>query len=185
MHSPLEILSASFARDPWMAYIEPDPQRRPRVVEWLSRHSLRLGRQGGLVDLADGAGVGIWFPPKSDAFGVGSLIRAGFLSVPFTLGPAAARRLIRSETDLNTLARPDEAWYFYMLGVHPEAQGQGVARRLIERGLARVDADGKAARLETNNPKNVSLYERFGFTVTGHIATPGMMEQWVMVRPAP
>lgn len=184
MHSPLATLAASFADDPLMVYIEPDPAQRPRAVEWLSRRSLQLARQAGVVDLVDGAGVGLWFPPLSTAFSGLSLARAGFLGAPVALGWAAARRMARSETDLNALDRPADAWYFYVLGVHPAAQGTGVARRLIERGLARADAEGGAARLETNNPRNVTLYERFGFEVTGHRATPGVVEQWVMVRSA-
>lgn len=182
MHSPLEILTASFADDPLMVYIEPDPARRPRAVAWLARRSLSLAGHGGVIDLVDGEGVALWFPPHSAAFGAPALVRAGFLGAPVALGPRAAARMARSEADLTTAYRPEDAWYFYMLGVHPSAQGRGVARKLIERGLARADRDGAAVRLETNNAENVAIYERFGFEVTAHLDNLTELEQWVMLR---
>ena len=183
MHSPLEILTAAFAKDPLMVYLEPDVTRRPRALAWLARRSLQLAGQSGVIDVVDGEGVALWFPPHSAAFGARALVRAGFLGAPVALGPRAAARMARSETDLESASRPEDAWYFYMLGVHPSAQGRGVARNLIERGLARAEREGAAVRLETNNAENVAIYERFGFTVTAHLHNLTELEQWVMLRP--
>jgi hypothetical protein len=56
---------------------------------------------------------------------------------------------------------------------------------LLERTLARVDAARAGAYLENSNPRNLTLYERAGFTVTREIIArrdaPPMFAMW---RPA-
>jgi GNAT superfamily N-acetyltransferase len=60
-------------------------------------------------------------------------------------------------------------WYLPWLAVAPALQGHSLGGRLLEHGLAIVDADRLPAFLETPNPRTVPLYERYGFEV---IATP-------------
>ena len=57
-------------------------------------------------------------------------------------------------------------WYLPWLAVRPERQGAGLGAALLREGLARVDADGLPAYLETPNPRAIPLYERHGFAVT-------------------
>lgn len=73
--------------------------------------------------------------------------------------------------------------YLWMLGVRPEAQGQGVGSRLLAAGLRQVDAVGRPAFLETSSDRNVGLYRRHGFEVisTFHVA-PGAPQTWAMWR---
>ncbi|HRD29223.1 MAG TPA: GNAT family N-acetyltransferase, partial [Caulobacter sp.] len=75
-------------------------------------------------------------------------------------------------------------WYLSMIGVDPSRQGQGLGAALLKAGLARCDADGLPAYLESSSPKNVPLYERHGFEVIGLIKPgdhPGLIP---MYRPA-
>lgn len=55
----------------------------------------------------------------------------------------------------------------------PAAQGHGLGGALLASRLERCDAEGLPAYLESSNPVNVPLYERFGFTVTHEPAMPG------------
>ena len=54
-------------------------------------------------------------------------------------------------------------WYLEAIGCVPEARGQGVGGTLLEPVLARCDAEGLPAYLESSNPRNISFYERHGF----------------------
>ncbi|GIW15359.1 MAG: hypothetical protein KatS3mg063_1212 [Tepidiforma sp.] len=66
-------------------------------------------------------------------------------------------------------AAPPEG-HFGMLAVHPDAQGRGIARRLIEAVEARCRQAGcRALTLEVASPRTElpPLYERFGFRVAG------------------
>jgi len=56
-----------------------------------------------------------------------------------------------------------------MIGVHPEFQGRGVGRKMIE-FIIQMAADHPVAEgvgLDTEIPQNVPLYEKFGFKVMG------------------
>jgi GNAT superfamily N-acetyltransferase len=65
--------------------------------------------------------------------------------------------------------------HFYLLaiGVDPPYQGQGVGSQLMAPILARCDAEGIPAYLESSKERNVPLYERNGFQVVEEMHLPG------------
>jgi ribosomal protein S18 acetylase RimI-like enzyme len=76
-------------------------------------------------------------------------------------------------------------WYLWVLGVDPARQGQGIGGLLLRAGLARADASDLPCYLETMNPKNVPLYQKFGFAVESIGTLPGSsVRMWSMIRPA-
>ncbi len=76
-------------------------------------------------------------------------------------------------------------WFLDHIGVEPAAQGQGAGSALIRHGLARADADGIDAFLETGTAGNVGYYERFGFRLVSEGDAPGGGPHiWFMRRPA-
>jgi ribosomal protein S18 acetylase RimI-like enzyme len=68
---------------------------------------------------------------------------------------------------MDELHPKDPHWYLPWLAVDPPHQGTGLGGELLDRGLARVDADHLPAFLETPNPRTVPFYERHGFSVVG------------------
>ena len=62
-----------------------------------------------------------------------------------------------------------EHWYLPAMGVDPLHQGKGYGSALIERGLEICDHNHVAAYLESTNPMNIPLYQRFGYEVVGEI----------------
>jgi putative acetyltransferase len=60
------------------------------------------------------------------------------------------------------MAAPFRALGLGPIAVRPDRQRRGIARRLIEAGLARAAADGWQAVFLLGNP---AFYERFGFSV--------------------
>lgn len=71
-----------------------------------------------------------------------------------------------------------------MIGADPSRQGQGLGSALLKEGLKRCDADGVIAYLESSNPKNIPLYERYGFEVIGVIQPGDFPPFYPMLRPA-
>jgi GNAT superfamily N-acetyltransferase len=69
------------------------------------------------------------------------------------------------------------------IGVDPDAQGQGLGRRLMERYCGAIDLTGETGYLETDRPENVRFYERYGFSVTHEISVLGV-PNFLMRRPA-
>lgn len=75
-------------------------------------------------------------------------------------------------------------WYLAMLGVEPTSQGQGLGSQLLQKGLERCDREGAVAYLESSNPRNIPLYQRYGFEIVGKIQAGDSPEIIPMVRAA-
>lgn len=67
------------------------------------------------------------------------------------------------------------------LGVSSAAQGRGVGSELLKHTLAPLDRSGSIAYLEASTERNVSLYKRHGFEVTGEFDLPNL-HFWCMTR---
>lgn len=68
-----------------------------------------------------------------------------------------------------TKQHPDLLGEVYVLGVDPEAGGQGLGKALLSRGLDHLRSVGNTAvqlYVEADHTAAVGLYQRYGFTVT-------------------
>jgi GNAT superfamily N-acetyltransferase len=78
--------------------------------------------------------------------------------------------LLERFEDAHPTDRPH--YYLSLLGTHPERRGEGIGMALLEESLARIDAEGAPAYLESSNPANDRRYERVGFRPVGGFSTP-------------
>ncbi len=61
---------------------------------------------------------------------------------------------------------PKEPYYYaWFLGVPPEEQGKGHGSRFIAELFEKTYTEKRAIYLETSNPLNLPLYEKFGFEI--------------------
>lgn len=126
----------------------------------------------GTVSLVDGpdgeaATVAVWLPPGADELTPEQERDLDALLVA-TLSPeryAAYEQLYSLFDD----AHPEEPAHMYLslLATHPDHRGQGIGQRLLAEDLARFDADGLPAYLESTNPANDHRYARAGFRPVG------------------
>lgn len=100
------------------------------------------------------------------------------------IGPDAPRRMMQMLAGWRTRAPAEPHWNLGPVGVDPAHQGMGVGSALVRAFCEKMDAQGAVAFLETDQEKNVRLYERFGFEVTEHAVTVGV-PMWFMQRAAP
>jgi ribosomal protein S18 acetylase RimI-like enzyme len=56
--------------------------------------------------------------------------------------------------------------------VDPAYQGKGYASRLLKPMLARIDRENMPCYLDTEEEKNVSIYQHFGFKVLEEVKIP-------------
>ena len=179
-----QVLASAFQDDPVIAWIFPDQRRRRRVLPAFMEFRLRkLAFPHDEVWMtADGAAAAVWLPPP----GRWKLSRPQRL----WLLPALVRFLgRRTASVLGGLERMEARhphdpshWYLFILGTEPEAQGQGLGSALLAQVLARVDADGMPAYLESSNERNLAWYGRHGFAITSEVAIPGGPRIWPMWR---
>lgn len=69
-----------------------------------------------------------------------------------------------------------------MIGVRRALKGTGLGGRLLEkvRALAEAEPGYSGVSLTTENPRNVDLYQRFGYQVVGHARVDTGFETWGM-----
>jgi ribosomal protein S18 acetylase RimI-like enzyme len=78
---------------------------------------------------------------------------------------------------------PEEShWYLPMIGVDTFQQNRGIGSALMRHALMRCDAQNLPAYLESSNPRNISLYLRFGFEPVGEINAGGAPLMVPMLR---
>ncbi len=171
-------LTTAFASDLFARWVMADPAQFLRLFNHSLRHMGGLGSANGAGFLADGGiGAALWLRP-----GVGPDMAAlGALMAELTM-PDEAPAVFEQMSEQHP---QNPHWYLPFIGVDPAAQGQHVGSTLLVASLALVDEEGLPAYLESTNPRNVPLYERFGFRVLGEIqvgSSPVMHPMWREAR---
>ena len=93
-------------------------------------------------------------------------LASGGLSLILHSGPGIIRRLLTYETYAMNLKKEftdNYDWYLYNLSIKKDAQGKGIASKLMRPMLQFCDDERMVAYLETNKESNVSLYNHYGF----------------------
>ena len=120
-------------------------------------------------------GFAVWLPigftgSKTLPF----LLNGGFELILHS-GPAIIGRLLTYENYAMSLKKDytdNYDWYLYNLSIKKDAQGKGIASKLLRPMLTFCDDEKMVAYLETNKESNVSLYEHYGFELKREEAIP-------------
>jgi len=163
-----QTLSLAFLHDPvWgVALARPDGSTDHHAAYWQIYVEGAL-RYTTVFMVDDASAVSVWIPPGgtdlTDAGekAIDQLVRA-------TLEPASVRAIFELwERFAANHPRDEPLAYLSLLATHPDHRGQGIGQRLLAEDLARWDATGMPAYLESTNPGNDHRYERAGFRRIG------------------
>jgi len=176
----LDTLTLAFAADPPTRFIWEKPA--DFLVSYRRLASAMGGRgfeQGAAFVSADFAAAALWLPP-----GIG--IDNEALDALFAEAVSAEKNAEMADIvpGFATFHPHEPHWYLAMLGVDPARQGRGLGSLMLKHTLRRVDETGTCAYLESSNPKNIPLYERFGFEVLGVIQGGEFPPVTPMLRPS-
>lgn len=158
-------LVMAFATDPLLRWMLPDPDRYLGFFPQLVGHYCgRAFEHGSAYRSEDFAASAMWLPP-----GIGPDEEALGAVVQEAVDPALLDEVFNVLEQVGN-AHPDEPhWFLPAIGVDPMCQGRGYGSALLARSLEECDKDHLITYLEASNPRNVPLYQRFGFEVTGEI----------------
>ena len=163
--------AAGFADDPVLGWVFQEPGRAAKLAPFFDFLAEEALVPLGATYLLPGS-CASWTPPGSPPW-------------PDERGARLVAALAPScsESDLERLGVLDDAtravhpeaphWYLGVLATEPPLRGRGAGAALLRHALEAVDADHLPAYLESTNQRNVPLYERHGFEVTGTIDLPG------------
>jgi GNAT superfamily N-acetyltransferase len=198
----VDVLARGFAEEPGNLALLPNPEVRRALWE-LNAHqaleeTIRLGTVHAAMVDDEVAALALRHPPGVHPSAVLDRVRLLRDARPRTatlargLPPAArvalphalsALRIARARNAAVKPAKSEPAWHLAFLATLPEHRGKGLARRLLDRQLARCDQDRLPVWLETTDPVNPPIYERFGFETIVHINDAAWLPGfWVMRR---
>ncbi|MYT74621.1 MULTISPECIES: GNAT family N-acetyltransferase [unclassified Streptomyces] len=180
-------LTSAFFHDPLWGPAFPDEGRRAEqaAVMWRQYVTSALRHPWTLVT-PDAEAAAVWIPPggteltPEEEAGLPDLLTGA-------AGPDAARDILAIYDQLEAAHPAEPCFFLTLLGVHDAHRGKGLGMGLLAESLARIDALGAPAYLESSNPVNIDRYRGAGFvprdtitTATGHVVTT----MWRPARPA-
>jgi ribosomal protein S18 acetylase RimI-like enzyme len=177
----IDVLTLAFSNDAAVRYMFPTAHAFlagfPRLAAAMGGAALGAG---SAWVAGDHAAAALWLAPglSPDGEGIGAVVGE--------FAPPERLEVLGAVGELIDHYHPKEPhWYLPMIGVDPAHQGRGLGSALLKAALARCDAEGLPAYLESSSPKNVPLYERHGFEVIGEIKPgdhPGLTPMYRAAR---
>lgn len=163
-----ETLAQAFAHYPWTRHVIPEDGYAERLLTLQHLYLSHAHRHGMVAVTAGRDGVIALLPPDAP-----------------DPDDAAVEQIVALHGDrigrLTSGSTPNDGWTLETLGVRPAAQGRRLGSALL--GFALDEAGRRGARtvgLETSDERNVRLYERHGFHVTGRRDHPEGPPVWHM-----
>ena len=130
--------------------------------------SLRTMTEDAIIyaDSEEMNGFAVWLPFGFTGSKTIPFLANGGLKLIFHSGLGIIGRLLTYETYAMNLKKEftdNYDWYLYNLSIKKDAQGKGIASKLLRPMLQFCDDERMVAYLETNKESNVSLYKHYGF----------------------
>ena len=111
-------------------------------------------------------GFAVWLPFGFTGSETMPFLMNGGFRLILRSGPGIIGRLLTYETYAMNLKKEftdHYDWYLYNLSIKKDAQGKGIASKLMRPMLQFCDNERMVAYLETNKETNVALYRHYGF----------------------
>lgn len=167
----VDTITSGFLDDPLWAPQFPDADRRAELSSAFWRLSVASALRYPWTMVTDGLeSAAVWIPPEGteltddEADGL-----EPFLVELVGRGGADAILAIYDQFDA---ARPKEPhFYLSLLATHGDHRGRRLGMGLLRENLARIDALGAPAYLESSNPANNERYQGVGFRRVGEFVT--------------
>lgn len=178
------VMTSAFFEDPLWGPVFPDVSRRAEqaAAMWRVYVTSALRYPWTLVTPQVEAAA-VWIPPG----GVELTDEEESSLEPLLIRTAGAEAAagVMELYGLLEAARPEEPhFYLTLLGTHAEHRGRGLGMGLVAESLARIDALGAAAYLESSNPANDRRYGSVGFVARDRITAPSGHVVTTMWRPS-
>ena len=160
----------------------------PKASRLLMEISLKSMMKDALIyaDSEEINGFAVWLPFGFTGNKTLPFLRNGGISLILHAGPGMIGRLLTYESYAMGLKKEFTAhydWYLFNLSVKKDAQGRGLATKLMGPMLRFCDDEKMVAYLETNKAANVGLYQHYGFDLMREELVPNSpVTHYAMVR---
>jgi ribosomal protein S18 acetylase RimI-like enzyme len=179
-----DVLVDAYTEDPMMKIVFKDDNQRRIQFEMMIKFCMKYGEVYSPSENLEG--VMAFLPYEHRDMSVWRIFRSGgfFQSMKLISLRKMMDQTVKviEETKKNLDIGP--YIYLFIIGVTLDFQGKGFGGKLLRALVEKADNERKPMYLETQNEKNVSLYEKYGFHVveTKELPEPMNLPFWFMVR---
>jgi GNAT superfamily N-acetyltransferase len=185
-----QVLARSFAQDPLVSFILPNPRTRVQTVakffRAMGRLNIRAGSAFGVSEPLEG--VAVWSFPNTTSASASPRDLFAFLPVLFSsyvIGAQRARAVFQQVEASHQRYASMPHFYLDNLGVLESARGKGLSSKLIRPFLDLADEQQVSAYTDTVTEANVPLYQHFGFELMEATPVTGTgITVYALYRPA-
>jgi len=169
----IHIIRHSFSNDPCFQWIT-EKSTHKNSLEELSRYVVEEALAKGRVYInIDKTAAALWHSEQQEAFSLQYIKRN--IRFLLQLGLQTVKRSLNLVATTNKQTQEHRKYlYLSCIGVLPEAQGKGFAKKLILPMLNQAKEQNLAVFLETANTTNVSIYKKMGFNLANSITIDGL-----------
>ena len=160
----------------------------PKASKLIMQISLRTMSEDAVVyaDSEEINGFAVWLPFGFTGSKTLPFLANGGMSLILHSGPGIIGRLLTYETYAMNLKKEftdNYDWYLYNLSIRKDAQGKGIASKLMRPMLQFCDDERMVVYLETIKESNVGLYQHYGFELMKEEQIPkSTVTHYAMVR---
>lgn len=190
LEQAVRVQARAFRDDPLWVYVLPDVKQREKLMPTFFKVFFKawISNQQAFGVSQPLEGVAVWSKPDQKELDFFKLLNAGFPKLLFSpILPSFFKtfRIFAKFEEMQKKYAPDPHYYLNTISVAPEAQGKGLASKLIKPFLAQADLESVSTYTETMTPSNVSLYEYYGFKCMEQYNVPKTdLSIWSFYRPA-
>jgi ribosomal protein S18 acetylase RimI-like enzyme len=172
------VVTMGFSTDPLARWTYPDSQQYlTHFPKFIRSFAGKAFESGSAYTIEGFAGAALWLPPNvhPDEDAVVRLFEE-------TVSDRIKDNLFQLLEQMGAYHPQEPHWYLPMIAVDTFAQNRGYGSALMRHALAVCDRVGLAAYLDSTNPRNISLYLRFGFEILGTIQVGSSPPIFPMLR---
>ncbi|RUO26544.1 GNAT family N-acetyltransferase [Aliidiomarina minuta] len=161
----IHTIALAFASDPMARWSWPDAAQYLAIMpSFIRAFGSEAFAQGSAYITGDKQGAALWLPPGIDPD------EERLASIIAETVPDSQQEDVFKVIEKSASFRPAKPhWYLPLIGVDPISQGNGHGSALLKYALQQCDKEGSEAYLESSNPRNIALYQRYGFEICGNI----------------
>jgi GNAT superfamily N-acetyltransferase len=185
LKNAVNILDNAFSEESMWKEVFNDEDKNRVLTEVMVRFCLKYGNVLATSDNLEGV---MAISPHDKDMTALRIIRSGafFLSMKISNEAKKMKVLSNAIEEAKKSLNLDPHIHLLIMGVSQEYQGKGFGGKLIRAIIEKAETERKPIYLETQKEENVTLYEKYGFSVKKKIILPEPLNlpMWLMVRDA-
>ena len=175
----LDTVLLGFSADPFVRWICPEAHNYLKFKDAFDAYGGGAIEKNSAYVVEGYCGAALWLPPNVDAD------EDRFIEeIEKNVSTEKHEPLFKILEELENYHPSESCWYLPIIAVDPSYQNKGIGSLLMKHALEIVDSEGLPAYLESSNPRNMSLYQRYGFETMGQIQVGDSPPLHPMIRTA-